>query len=224
MNQAEKRSIRYERNAAIRPLAGSVFMNFTISCPSCERNLRVPPSLLGQAVKCPNCSTDFTAPEGVEEDVPRRPAPPPEQDFDEEIPRPSKRPSRRDELDDDDYDEEPRPRRRREKPGKVQAIAILVLIGGIFATLTGASLLIVGAASCVGLLWPGTYYALVLGIMAIIRGANLLGDQAYKHDPPYGIANMMIINIINCDALNLTLGILVLVFLGDEEVKRYFRR
>jgi hypothetical protein len=198
-------------------------MNFTISCPSCERDLRVPPSLLGQAVKCPSCSTDFTAPERVEEDVPRRPAPL-EQDYDEDVPRPSKRRSRRDEPDDDDYDEEPRPRRRREKPGKVQAIAIMVLIGGIFALLTGVSLLLMGAASCVGLLWPGTYYALVLGIMAIVRGANLLGDRAYEQDPPYGIGNMMIINIMNCDAINLTLGILVLVFLSDEEVKNYFRR
>jgi hypothetical protein len=177
--------------------------------------------LLGQAVKCPSCSTNFTAPEGVEPEVPPHPAPPPREDYDEEIPSPSKRSLRHD-LD-DDYEEEPR-RRRREKPGKVQAIAIMVLIGGIFALLTGVSLLMVGLFSCVGLLWPGTYYALVLGIMAIIRGANLLGDKAYKEDPPYGIGNMMIINIINCDAISLTLGILVLVFLGDEEVKRYFRR
>ena len=199
-------------------------MKFTVSCPSCERDLRVPPTLLGQAVKCPSCSADFTAPEKVEEEEPRRPTPPPERDHDEEIPRPSKRRSRRDEPDDDDYDVEPRPRRRREKPGKVQAIGVMVLIGGIFALLTGVSFLMAGIFSCVGLLWPGTYYALVLGIMAVVRGANLLGDRAYKQDPPHGIGYMMIINIMNCDAINLTLGILVLVFLSDEEVKSYFRR
>jgi hypothetical protein len=199
-------------------------MNFTIACPSCERTLRVPPGLLGQAVKCPICSTNFVAPERVEADVPRRPAPPPpEENYDEDVPRPSKRSSRRHEEDDDE-DEMPRRRRRREKPGKVQAIAIMVLIGGIFALITGVTGLIFGAFSCVGLLWPGTYYALVLGIMATIRGANLLGDKAYKQVPPQGIGIMMIINIINCDVINLTLGILVLVFLGDAEVKSYFRQ
>ena len=33
----------------------------------------------------------------------------------------------------------------------------------------------------------------------------------------------MIINIINGDFINLTLGILLLVFCSDEEVKGYFR-
>ncbi len=34
---------------------------------------------------------------------------------------------------------------------------------------------------------------------------------------------MMIINIINGDIVNLVLGIVALVFLGDEEVKDYFQ-
>jgi hypothetical protein len=60
--------------------------------------------------------------------------------------------------------------------------------------------------------------------MAIVKGSNLIGDYAYRLPPPQGIAIMMIINIINGDAVNLTLGILVLVFLSDPEVKAYFRR
>jgi predicted Zn finger-like uncharacterized protein len=32
-----------------------------INCPQCERKLRVPDDLLGQQVKCPTCSTTFTA-------------------------------------------------------------------------------------------------------------------------------------------------------------------
>jgi hypothetical protein len=195
-------------------------MSFTIACPSCERTLRVPPGLLGQVVKCPSCSTNFTAPESVEEEAPRRPAPsPPEDDYDD-IPQPSKRRSRSDDRD-DDYDEEPR-RHRREKPGKVQAIAIMILVGGIFALLYAVGLI----AGSLGFLlcWPGTYYALVVGVMATIRGSQLLGENAYKERPPYGIGNMMIINIINCKVINLILGILVLVFLSDEEVKAYFRR
>jgi predicted Zn finger-like uncharacterized protein len=33
----------------------------TIHCPSCNRELRVPDDLLGKKVKCPACSTTFTA-------------------------------------------------------------------------------------------------------------------------------------------------------------------
>jgi hypothetical protein len=150
--------------------------------------------------------------------MPRRVAAPPVEE-EEEVPRPSKRRPREE---DDDYEDAPR-RRRREKPGKVQAVGIMVLIGGIFALITGLTGLGVGVASCVGLLWPGIYYAITLGIMALIRGINLLGDRAYKQPPPSGIAVMMIINIINCDVINLALGIVTLVFLNDDEVKDYFR-
>jgi predicted Zn finger-like uncharacterized protein len=217
-------------------------MSFTISCPSCQRTLRVPESLLGQAVKCPSCATNFTAPDNIEEEAAPRPsaaperpsrrpaAPPPEDDYDDE-PRPSRRRSRDDY---DDVDEAPqRIRRRRgdEKPGKVQAIAIMVLIGGILSTLYSLGVLayigLIGVASMgIGLLcclWPGPYYGLVLGIMAILKGTRLLGDKAHREPPPQGIGIMMIINIINGDMINLTLGILVLVFLSDEEVKDFFR-
>jgi predicted Zn finger-like uncharacterized protein len=199
-------------------------MNSTISCPSCLRTLRVPESLLGQAVKCPSCSHTFTAPENLEEASPLRVAAPPPKDDDDNEPRPSKRRRRDDDYEDDDYkddyEEAPRRRRRREKPGKVQAIGIMTLIGGILATLTAVILMI----TIYGLCWPGTYYSLVLGIMAIVKGSQLLGERAPDQMPPSGIAIMQIINIVNCDWINLTLGIINLVFLGDEEVKSYFRR
>jgi predicted Zn finger-like uncharacterized protein len=208
-------------------------MSSTISCPSCQRTLRVPESLLGQAVKCPSCAHTFTAPESVEEEAPRRaaataterpsrrPVPPPEDDYEEE-PRPSKRRARADEHDEDYDDEAPRRSRRvrrEEKPSKVQALAIMTLIGGIIATLYSLGLMV----TIYGLCWPGTYYSMVLGIMAIIKGSQLLGDQAHKQQPPQGIAIMMIINIINCDPWNLAMGIINLVFLNDEEVKDFFR-
>ena len=106
----------------------------------------------------------------------------------------------------------------------------MVLIGGILATLISAGTLayigIVGLATMgIGLmccLWPGPYYGLVMGIMAIVKGARLLGEKAHRETPPQGIGIMMIINIINGDFVNLTLGILVLVFLSDEEVKDFF--
>ncbi len=204
-------------------------MNFTISCPSCQRTLRVPENLLGQAVKCPSCGHTFTAPEQAEEEAPPRPAAAPPQDDHDDEPRFSTRRARADDYDDDDEDA---PRRRgADKPGKVQAIAILILIGGILATLAAAAWLayigLIGVATMgAGLLcclWPGPYYGLVMGIMGIVKGVRLLGDKAHREAPPQGIAIMMIINIINGDLVNLVLGIIVLVFLADEEVKDFFR-
>ncbi len=213
-------------------------MSLTISCPSCQRTLRVPETLLGQAVKCPSCSVTFTAPEQVEEPAPRRPAPPPpppEDDYRDE-PRPSRRRREDEEEDGEEYAPRRRRSRRDEKPGKVQAIAIMILVGGILATIYGAICLIyfgfvfgiVGVAT-LGMgwlccLWPGPYYSLVVGIMGIIKGSRLLGDKAHRETPPQGLGVMMIINIINGDFVNLVLGILVLVFLSDDEVKDYFHR
>jgi predicted Zn finger-like uncharacterized protein len=182
-------------------------MNHTVACPSCQRTLRVPDSLLGQQVKCPSCMHTFFAPETLEE-VPR-PAPSPPRE--PSLPRPT--------ATEEEFDEPRSIRSGPEKPGKVLAIGIMVLIGGILALLFAA----VWVISVIGLCWPGTYYALVLGILAIIKGMQLLGDKAYRETPPSTIGILMIINIINADVVNLTLGILVLVFLGDREVKDYFR-
>jgi LSD1 subclass zinc finger protein len=47
-------------------------MTLTIECPSCRRQLRLPPDLLGRSVRCPTCSTTFTAedPAATSEAVP----------------------------------------------------------------------------------------------------------------------------------------------------------
>src|SRR5262249_9733493 len=136
-------------------------MTDTISCPSCQRTLRVPETLLGQLVKCPTCEQTFTA--ALEERRPPRV---------EAAPRPRERdeyqPPRgqlRDERDDweDDYD---RPRRR-EKPSKVQAVGVMMLVGGIMAALLGVGLSLGGFPFCC--LWPGTYFSVVMGIMAIVK-------------------------------------------------------
>jgi predicted Zn finger-like uncharacterized protein len=103
-----------------------------IQCPHCNRKLRVPDNLLGKKVKCPSCSSTFTATAG-EEDLPT--APLIEDEGDSEVVRrrakpsdeiqekPSgvgKRPLRPpveeepDEDQEDDVEEdEPQPRRRR---------------------------------------------------------------------------------------------------------------
>jgi predicted Zn finger-like uncharacterized protein len=194
-------------------------MSFTIPCPSCQRPLRVPEDLLGQAVKCPSCDHAFTAPDQVEAEAPQ--PPPPQQDDHDAEPRPASRRPRISDYD-EDYDSL-RPRRRPDKPTKVQAIAIMILVGGIIACNKFFFLDIWLGISTLGLCCvPGTY-SLVLGIMAIIKGVQLLGDRDYLQPPPTGIGVMMIINIISLDVINLTLGILVLAFLGDPKVREYYR-
>src|SRR5262249_5502861 len=122
---------------------------------------------------------------------------------------------------DDEYGDERRRLRHHTPPGEVQAIAVMALVGGIFAILLALGL---GAGSGgVCCLWPGTYYSLVVGILATIKGANLLGQQARRQAPPRGTAIMMIINIINGDVLNLAMGIVILVLLSNREVERYYR-
>jgi len=146
-----------------------------------------------------------------------------------------------DDPDDNDYeDDRPSRRGRRsrsggERPGKVQAIAIMTLIGGIMACVySGIGLLlllfygIVGGIAtmgigCLCLLWPGPYYGVTIGILATIKGAQLLGQRAQSLPPPKGTAIMMIINIINLDVVNCVLGILILVFCSDPEVDQWYR-
>jgi predicted Zn finger-like uncharacterized protein len=98
-----------------------------ISCPKCDRQLRVPDDLLGQSVKCPSCDETFTA------QLPRKEPPPSSSPSrtsararDDDDDRPSRRrPIRRDD-DDDDYD---RPSRRRHlSPHRGDTIQLLGIL------------------------------------------------------------------------------------------------
>jgi hypothetical protein len=130
----------------------------------------------------------------------------------------------------DDYDEERQTRRGR-KPGQIQAVGIMLLIGGILGTITGLGLL--GYAGIVGIgtggpgflccLWPGTYLEIAFGIMAIIRGARMLGDNESGR-PPTALAVLAILCILNGDLINCVLGIVCLVMLNDPAVGEYYRR
>jgi hypothetical protein len=190
-------------------------MMHTIACPSCRRTLRVPDDLLGCLVKCPACSHNFPAPsDEPAPEPPRRSSPPAKLEEDDGRLPPRRRPR------DDREEEDLRVRPRDEKPGKVQAMAIMMLVGGILALLHGFA----WAVSIVGLCWPGTYYSFVFGVMAIVKASQLLSERAYRQVPPQATAIMQIINIVALDVINLTMGIINLVFLSDPEVKRYFRR
>jgi uncharacterized membrane protein YiaA len=102
------------------------------------------------------------------------------------------------------------------KPGKVQAIAIMQLVGGILAILTGIWIAL--ASLFLYLVW---IYAIVLGILSIIRASKLLGADAYGAGNAKTIAIMQIVNILCCDVPNLAMGIIALVFQSDPEVQAY---
>jgi predicted Zn finger-like uncharacterized protein len=190
-------------------------MPINTDCPSCNRKLRVPDELLGKKVKCPTCGTVFQADESTtpapagpaeaEEPVASAPV--------EERPVPDQRPG----TDEDEAALGPPRTSSGTKPEKVQTIGVMMLISGILAILIflGWS----GATCC---LWPGGYYSLVMGILAIIKGAQLLSDRANEKPAPKWVAIMMIVNIINGDIPSLVMGIISLQLLGDPEVERFF--
>lgn len=109
------------------------------------------------------------------------------------------------------------------KPVKVTAIEIMTLGAGVFGVVFGFSLMWT-------IVWIPWIYAYVYGIIAIVVGAKLVSSQGYRDGvppdplprPPYFVGVMAIINVLCCDFFSLTLGILILVFLGDEEVKAYY--
>lgn len=104
-----------------------------------------------------------------------------------------------------------------QKPGKVQAIAIMTLVGGIVAGLCSLTMMLVSV-----FLWIPWIYGVVIAIMALVRGISLLGDSAPQVKAPKGIAIMQICNAVNCDWINVVLGIITLVFLTDPQVQAYF--
>jgi hypothetical protein len=137
-----------------------------------------------------------------------------EYDEDDDRPRP-----RRSYDDRDDYDDRPR-RRRAQKPGQVQAVGIMLLVGGILGLLTMAAVALSSMGICC--LWPGIYFEIVWGILALIRGINMLNQD--DQGPPKTLAILQIICIVNADVINCILGIVCLVMLGDEQVRSYYRR
>ena len=103
------------------------------------------------------------------------------------------------------------------KPGALQAIAIMQLVGGIIAILVSITV----ALSTLFIYIPWIY-SLVVGILCVVKGAQLLGSNAHLQKAPKTNAILQIINIIACDWVNLILGIISLVLMNNPEVKAYF--
>ena len=105
-------------------------MQNTIPCPSCQRELRVPDQLIGKLVKCPACSTTFTA--SLSE-----PSPPVDAETEQQTYRPQQEPPLEDvpeEPGQGEEDYEPRPlRSRRRRRFYVEHRGALILTLGILS-------------------------------------------------------------------------------------------
>jgi DNA-directed RNA polymerase subunit M/transcription elongation factor TFIIS len=196
-------------------------MTHMIACPECGQTLQAPDELIGTAVQCPKCQHAFTASAPAESAKPTAKEAEPvaaNQAPEESEAKKEKRRAR------DDDSDEPNSRsiRMDEKPGHVTGMGIMALVGGIFAILLAVGLGAGTAGACC--LWPGTYYSLVVGIMAVVRGSALLADNAHEQEPPRTLAILMIINIINGDITSFVLGIIMLTFCGEKDVIAYLKK
>ena len=113
-------------------------------------------------------------------------------------------------------------------PGKFQAIAYMTLGGGIFSVLwclfwiAYSFLFGLAAFGLTCLCIPLYLYGFVAGIICILHGLKLNGASPGKHyRKTKNTAIMQIICIIGCDPVNLTLGILNLVFMKNPDVRTY---
>jgi ribosomal protein L37AE/L43A len=194
-------------------------------CPGCQARIAVARVDLGTVVECPYCVTQFVANAAERGDRPSRRRKPPS-DAGDRRDKPT-RLSRRQEDDDDrdDDDEEDRPRRRRKAyddgvPSNVKTVGVLMLIGGIYALLQSAGMAL--GTYCVCLAWPGLWLAVVWGILGIIRGSAMMNGRDPSPTPPTVLLTLQILLILNCDILNMILGIVGLSMANNAEVQDYY--
>jgi hypothetical protein len=127
-------------------------MSVPVTCPDCQKKLKVEDNVLGKNIRCPGCGSVFRAPAAV---TPAAAPPPPSKaatpieedddrprrasarrgrdDDDEEEDRPRKKRSRREDDDEEDDDRRRKPKKQSGSGGKVLLIVgavVLVLCGG----------------------------------------------------------------------------------------------
>jgi hypothetical protein len=175
-------------------------MSDIIHCPSCQRKLQVPETLIGQDVQCPSCGATFQA-----KGSPRPPLPQPAFEPARKEEPASERPDRRSWLDDEediDQDEDQdRAVGRRSRMDVVPHRGTLILVLGILSLVLG------------GLLGVG----FALGPIAWIMGNNDLAFiRAGRMDPEgEGLTNAgRICGIISTVLLGLTLVACLLFCMG----------
>lgn len=176
-----------------------------VVCPTCRSQFDTHEQYAGQVAACPNCETKITIPAAAPAYAPSGQAP-------AGVPGPAAGPGA-----------------GQARPGKVTAIGVMTLIGGVVAGIVSITLfvyaLIVGIATLgIGFLFffPAIY-SLILCIVAIVKGILLLTARPQQRSGPLVTAILQVINIISCDFVNVVLGILILVFQSDPQVRAYYR-
>ena len=102
-------------------------------------------------------------------------------------------------------------------PGKVTLLGVLTLAGGVSA-------LVMGILTAFGSLfmWCPWVYSIAVGVLGIVKGMALLGRQAETESAPRMVAMLQISNVLNCDFINLALGIFSLLLQADPEVRGWY--
>ena len=110
-----------------------------------------------------------------------------------------------------------------EQPGLVKTVAILTLVNGIVNIFWGlvatAAVVPTIILACLAIF---TILPTILGIFEIIYAAKLLSDPPQPVQPSQTIAILEILCILTGNVFSMIVGILVLVFYNDEQVKTYF--
>jgi hypothetical protein len=113
-------------------------------------------------------------------------------------------------------------------PGKVQAIGILHLVGGILNAMAAVFWLLYGFIAGIGTFGVGlviccpAFVLGPLGIVEIVSGARHLSSNPAGIRPPRVLAGAEIASIVFCGVMSLISGILTLVFLQDPEVAAWY--
>jgi predicted Zn finger-like uncharacterized protein len=223
-----------------------------INCPQCERKLRVPDNLLGQAVKCPTCSMTFTASAALSElppmAGPEAAAPPPSAPQPEpyplqyDVPAPypgaAQQPRYADQGAPVDFDD-PRVRRRQLRPAALDAVAgpaIALLVVGIIGIVGAAIGVCAGffvSAAGVGLrrgfngefqpIFAVFFYGAMLVSSIVVVACSTKMKRLDSYAAAMTGSILAVIPCLSpCFILGIPFGIWALVVINQNDVKEAF--
>ena len=100
------------------------------------------------------------------------------------------------------------------KPALVTALGILTLSGGILSVLWG-----LGAALtlCFWIPWIAEFGG---GVWGIVVGAQMLNNE--RVPPNRIVAILFMVGLLDCNIFSFTIGLLILIFMANPEVKNYY--
>lgn len=217
-----------------------------VNCPQCQRQLRVPDNLIGQSVKCPTCTTIFTATVGaVMGSGPAAPPPPPAPvqaqppRYEPPAPQPAQTFDYTQEPGPFDAADEYRERRRQLRPAALSAVvgpATALLVVGIIDLVVYSIMVAVNLMRVATENQGGRGDSLILGMACGCMFAGLriayqlviiTGAQKMKRLESYGFAMtaaiMAVIPLFSpCLILGIPFGIWALVAINQQGVKDAF--